>query len=113
MSIFLIKASFLLGWFIYFKSSYELFFQDVLGNRQGIFAIQLVIIYDPLNSIFLSHVLILYTSLENLRGDLFLFNIACMFISWLFMYGHDYSMQLCSLCLYDIRFELKVVSNPT
>jgi hypothetical protein len=27
------------------------------------------------------------------------------------MYGHDYSMQLCSLCLYDIRFELKVVSN--
>jgi hypothetical protein len=27
------------------------------------------------------------------------------------MYGHDYNMQLCSLCLYDIRFELKVVSN--
>jgi hypothetical protein len=27
------------------------------------------------------------------------------------MYGHDYNMQLCSLCLYDIRFKLKVVSN--
>jgi hypothetical protein len=24
------------------------------------------------------------------------------------MYGHDYNMQLCSLCLYDIRFELSM-----
>jgi hypothetical protein len=39
------------------------------------------------------------------------FNIACMFFHGLFMYAHDYSMQLCSLCLYDIRFELKFVSN--
>jgi hypothetical protein len=38
--------------------------------------------------------------------------LVCLFPG-LFMYGHDYSMQLCSLCLYDIRFELKVVSNPT
>jgi hypothetical protein len=36
--------------------------------------------------------------------------LVCLFHG-LFMYGHDYSMQLCSLCLYDIRFELKVVSN--
>jgi hypothetical protein len=81
----------------------------VLGNRQGIFAIQLVIIYDPLKSIFLSHVHILYTSLENcVVIYFFLILLVCLFHS-LFMYGHDYSMQLCSLCLYDIRFELKVV----
>jgi hypothetical protein len=40
----------------------------------------------------------------------FLILLVCLFHG-LFMYGHDYNMQLCSLCLYDIRFELKVVSN--
>jgi hypothetical protein len=40
----------------------------------------------------------------------FLILLVCLFHG-LFMYGHDYSIQLCSLCLYDIRFELKVVSN--
>ena len=42
---------------------------------------------------------------------IYFFLILLVLFYGLFMYGHDYSMQLCSLCLYDIRFELKVVSN--